>query len=115
VHDLLVPVEYLDVRMRPGTVFEHHVPRERHAFAAVFEGAAKVEADTALELPAGGVARPGEGDGFKAIAGGEGARYLLVSGMSLQKPIAWGGPIVMNTQDELDQAFAELDAGTFIR
>lgn len=57
----------------------------------------------------------GEGDAFSACAGAEGVRFVLVSGRPLGEPIAWGGPIVMNTQEELDQAFAELDNKTFIR
>jgi quercetin 2,3-dioxygenase len=48
-------------------------------------------------------------------AGDEGIRFLLVSGRPIQEPVAWYGPIVMNTQDELQQAFAELREGTFIR
>ena len=48
-------------------------------------------------------------------AGDEGIRFLLVSGEPLHEPVAWRGPIVMNTQDELQQAFAELRNGTFIR
>lgn len=45
----------------------------------------------------------------------EGLRFVLVAGRPLREPVAWGGPIVMNTQAELDQAFAEIDNGTFIR
>ena len=48
-------------------------------------------------------------------AGDEGIRFLLVSGQPLQEPVAWYGPIVMNTKAELQQAVAELNAGTFIK
>ena len=48
-------------------------------------------------------------------AGEEGIRFLLVSGAPLQEPVAWYGPIVMNTQEQLRQAFMELDKGTFLR
>jgi quercetin 2,3-dioxygenase len=44
-----------------------------------------------------------------------GVRFVLVAGRPLREPIAWGGPIVMNTREELDQAFEEIDNGTFIR
>ena len=47
-------------------------------------------------------------------AGDEGIRFLLVSGKPLEEPVAWYGPIVMNTQDELQQAMADLRAGTFV-
>jgi redox-sensitive bicupin YhaK (pirin superfamily) len=48
-------------------------------------------------------------------AGDEGIRFLLVSGKPIEEPVAWYGPIVMNTQDELRQAYAELQDGTFIK
>ena len=55
------------------------------------------------------------GDEVTVAAGEEGIRFLLVSGKPLGEPVAWYGPIVMNTQEELRQAFKELDAGTFLR
>jgi len=48
-------------------------------------------------------------------AGDEGIRFLLVSGKPLEEPVAWRGPIVMNTPEELRQAYADLRAGTFIQ
>ena len=57
----------------------------------------------------------GDGDEFAVQVGQEGMRFLLFAGRPLHEPIAWGGPIVMNTQEELDQAFDEIDKGTFIR
>jgi redox-sensitive bicupin YhaK (pirin superfamily) len=55
------------------------------------------------------------GDEVTVQAGEHGIRFLLVSGTPLQEPVAWHGPIVMNTQEELRQALSELRAGTFIR
>ena len=55
------------------------------------------------------------GDEVTVQAGEQGIRFLLVSGQPLEEPVAWRGPIVMNTQEELRQAFADLQAGTFIR
>jgi redox-sensitive bicupin YhaK (pirin superfamily) len=57
----------------------------------------------------------GNGDEIVVQAGEEGMRFLLVSGEPIAEPVAWQGPIVMNTQAELARAFAELEAGTFIR
>lgn len=57
----------------------------------------------------------GEGDAIEVEAGGEGMRFLLVSGRPLGEPVAWQGPIVMNTEEELRQAFEELRTGTFLR
>ena len=55
------------------------------------------------------------GDDVMVHAGEDGIRFLLVSGKPLQEPVAWYGPIVMNTQQELRQAFEELEAGTFLK
>ena len=55
------------------------------------------------------------GDEIVVQAGDEGIRFLLVSGKPLEEPVAWHGPIVMNTQAQLQEAYAELRAGTFIR
>ena len=55
------------------------------------------------------------GDEIQVQAGEDGIRFLLVSGKPLVEPVAWYGPIVMNTQAELRQAFEELERGTFLR
>jgi len=55
------------------------------------------------------------GDELMVQAGDEGIRFLLVSGKPLQEPVAWYGPIVMNTQEQLREAFRELDKGTFLK
>ena len=57
----------------------------------------------------------GSGDEVTVEAGDEGIRFLLVSGKPIEEPVAWYGPIVMNTQAELQQAVSELRDGTFIR
>jgi redox-sensitive bicupin YhaK (pirin superfamily) len=54
------------------------------------------------------------GDEIRLRAGEQGMRFLLVSGAPIKEPIAWYGPVVMNTQDEIKQAFAQLRAGTFL-
>ena len=55
------------------------------------------------------------GDEVTVQAGGDGIRFLLVSGKPLEEPVAWYGPIVMNTQEQLRHAFDELDRGTFLK
>ncbi len=55
------------------------------------------------------------GDEVTVQAGDDGIRFLLVSGRPLQEPVAWYGPIVMNTQEQLQQAFTELKQGTFLK
>ena len=55
------------------------------------------------------------GDEVTVQAGDDGIRFLLVSGKPLEEPVAWYGPIVMNTQDQLKEAFKELEQGTFLK
>jgi len=57
----------------------------------------------------------GRGDEVELLAGDDGIRFLLISGQPLGEPVAWYGPIVMNTQDELRHAFQQLEDGTFLR
>jgi redox-sensitive bicupin YhaK (pirin superfamily) len=103
-----------------------------HAFAYVFEGAGRfrdasdpTRVQTDVVGPRG-TSLPDEignrslvlfdsGDEVTVQAGEAGIRFLLVSGRPLQEPVAWRGPIVMNTNEEIQQAFAELREGTFIQ
>ena len=103
-----------------------------HAFAYVFAGAGKFcNASEPLAVPtepAGWAdAKPpshadnrtlvlfDRGDEVEVQAGDDGIRFLLVSGQPLEEPVAWYGPIVMNTQQQLREAFEELDRGTFLK
>jgi quercetin 2,3-dioxygenase len=116
----------------PGKRKSFPVETARHAFAYVFAGAGKFcNASGPLAVPTEGVrwldtAPPAtadnqslvlfdQGDEVVVQAGDEGIRFLLVSGQPLQEPLAWYGPIVMNTQEQLRQAFAELAQGTFLK
>jgi hypothetical protein len=115
VSDLSVDVTYLDVAM-PGTRrLETPIAPGHNAFAYVYEGKGRFGAAAASEVAAGQLAVLGPGDGVTVETGPLDARFLLVSGRPLREPVAWGGPIVMNTQEELRKAFEELRAGTFIR
>jgi quercetin 2,3-dioxygenase len=113
VKDLVVPVEYLDVTLEEGGVLDRDIPSEQNAFAYVFEGTVRFSQGPLLEKEH--LAIFGKGDGVKAEAGPDGARFLLVSGRPIKEPIAWGGPVVMNTEEELETAFREIDSGTFIK
>ena len=114
---------YLDVSVPPGKRRTLPVETTRHAFAYVFAGEGKFgNASEPGPVKTDGVAAANHslvlfdrGDEVEVQAGGEGMRFLLVSGKPLQEPVAWHGPIVMNTQEELRQAFAELQRGTFLR
>ena len=123
---------YLDVTVPPNKRKKLPVETTRHAFAYVFAGSGKFcNASGPLAVPTEGVGwadttPPKEadnrslvlfdsGDEIEVQAGEDGIRFLLVSGKPLQEPVAWYGPIVMNTQEELQQAYQELQKGTFLK
>jgi quercetin 2,3-dioxygenase len=123
---------YLDVSIAPGRRKSLPVETYRQAFAYVFAGGGKFcNASSPLAVPTEPVGwwdtkPPAEagnrslvlfdsGDEVMVQAGDEGMRFLLVSGKPLQEPVAWYGPIVMNTQEQLRDAFDELDRGTFLK
>ena len=104
----------LDVALDPEAVWRLPVERQSTLFIYIVDGAGLFD-DPATRVESHRAVLFGEGDEFVVRAGAQGMRFVLFAGRPLREPIAWGGPIVMNTQEELDQAFAELDAGTFIR
>lgn len=116
VHDLVAEPEYLDVSLTPGAQFTHPVKPGYMAAAYVIEGTGIFDQYQNEELMNRTMALYGdEGDFVDIHAGRNGVRFLFISGKPLREPIAWGGPIVMNTQEELQQAFSEYENGTFIR
>ena len=124
---------YLDVFVPAGLRKTLPVEIERHAFAYIFEGDARfayaskpfgvlsekqIDGEEILfrELASDrSLVLFDRGDAVTVQAGERGARFLLVSGKPIKEPVAWYGPIVMNTQAELQQAVSELRNGTFIR
>ena len=125
--------QYLDVYVPPEKKKTFKIDTRRHAFAYIFEGAGKF-ADSSrprgvlLEKEYKGeelnirdlsgnrtLIEFGKGDEITVQAGPNGIRFLLVSGAPIQEPVAWHGPIVMNTKAELQQAMTELRNGTFIK
>ena len=125
--------QYLDIFVPAGLRKTFRVDTYRRAFAYVFQGAgafadASQPTGVLLEKEVGGqevnirdlsgnrtLIRFGTGDEVTVQAGPEGIRFLLISGAPLQEPVAWHGPIVMNTQAELQTAMRELRNGTFIK
>ncbi|MEP3279474.1 MAG: pirin family protein [Stappiaceae bacterium] len=124
---------YLDVFVPAGVRKILPVDTYQKAFAYIFEGSghfrdASSPQGVLLEKEAGGeeilirdqsgnrsLVLFGTGDEITVQAGEQGIRFLLVSGTPIEEPVAWHGPIVMNTREELVQAMNELNAGTFIR
>jgi redox-sensitive bicupin YhaK (pirin superfamily) len=132
VDEVAIEPTYLDVTIPAGKRKTLPVETTRHAFAYVFAGSGKIcNASAPLAVPTEPVSwtdttPPADadnrslvlfdrGDEITVQADDEGMRFLLVSGKPLGEPVAWYGPIVMNTQEELRQAFAELQQGTFLK
>ncbi|MFC6686863.1 pirin family protein [Jhaorihella thermophila] len=125
--------QYLDVFVPAGIRKTLKIDTRHRAFAYVFEGEAAFadaatptgvliekalgEQEVVFRDPSGDrtLVRFGAGDEITLQAGPEGVRFLLISGAPINEPVAWHGPIVMNTREELLQAFRELREGTFIR
>ncbi len=118
VADVAIAPEYLDVSLPAGQTFVHPLHPERTVFAYVFAGSGRFgpEPQTGPVHGDHTLLRFGAGDQVRATASAQEAlRLLLVAGRPLGEPVAWRGPIVMNTQAELAQAFAAYRAGTFLR
>ena len=123
---------YLDVSIPPGRKKVLPIETTRHAFAYVFAGSGvfgnasdplpvrtdvvgSENASSSREADNRSLVLFERGDEVTVQAGPEGIRFLLVSGKPLEEPVAWQGPIVMNTQDQLREAFKELHQGTFLK
>jgi quercetin 2,3-dioxygenase len=132
-----IPVDplYIDVQLPANAEFEHPVKRGHTVFAQAIEGGGLFDPvglpavkespghlyssdnDPAAEATCGKgeTILYGDGDAVKIRAGDKGLRFLLVTGRPLGEPVAWYGPIVMNTREEIVQAFSELRHGNFIK
>lgn len=111
VADLSVDVEYYDVSLVKGKEIAFDIKNEYTTFCYLLEGKGDFEGSMVEERQLI-LFKDATKLAVKAI---ENLRFLLVSGMPINEPIAWGGPIVMNTKEELQTAFDELDQGTFIK
>lgn len=111
VKDLIIDVDYLDVALDKGKGFDYSVKKGYTSFCYVFEGKGIFQ-DSTLEK--GQLLLVKDGTTISVTAKSR-LRFILASGKPLKEPIAWGGPIVMNTQEELITAFKEIDNGTFIK
>ncbi len=133
VQDIVIDPELMDVSVPPGQVFEHAVPDGHTVLAYVLSGQGRFgEGDDpyAFEYSGSGwmdgerscsfgpettVLYNHSGTAVRVTAAAEGVRFLLLAGRPLHEPVAWQGPIVMNTQAELRTAFEEFHHGTFIK
>lgn len=118
---------YIDVSVAPGKKKVLPVETTRHAFAYVFAGSGVFgNASEPRPVRTDAIGSSGNADNRSLVlfdrgdevtvqAGPEGIRFLLVSGKPLEEPVAWHGPIVMNTQEQIRQAVEELNRGTFLK
>jgi redox-sensitive bicupin YhaK (pirin superfamily) len=132
VRDIVTGPEYLDVAVPAGATFTRQIPRGHNVFAYVVEGAGYFDPgrdayardavganwfdmERSCLCGAETLVHYGDGDAVTVAAGDDPVRFLLVSGRPIGEPVAWYGPIVMNTREELRIAFEEYAAGTFIK
>jgi redox-sensitive bicupin YhaK (pirin superfamily) len=107
-----LPLDYYDIHLNPDAEFCINTDKDRSVMLFTllgdcYVGGELIKEKTAIKL--------GTGDTIKLKAKDKKAQVLFVSSRSLDEPVAWGGPIVMNTKEELDQAFADLREGTFLK
>lgn len=109
-----VRTRFLAVELQPGHGFSIPADPEETLFIYAFSGSGSTGPNLSEPVLSRRAILFDDGDRFAVRAGEEGLHFVLVSGRPLHEPIAWGGPIVMNTKEQLRKAFADLDAGTFI-
>ena len=132
VRDIITDPEYLDVTVPPGSEFIHPAKRGHTVFAYVIDGKGcfcnekkpfsyEIEGTNYFDMQANpfisnrSLVLFGDGDQVMVSTESDAVRFLLISGRPIGEPVAWYGPIVMNTQDELRIAFEEYNNGEFIK
>lgn len=116
VKDIVSDPEYLDVSVPAGKRFVHATKADHTVFAYVFEGEGRFNsADPKARQGDGTLVLYGPGTAIEVETDGKPVRFLLVSGKPLAEPVAWHGPIVMNTDSEIRTAFREFQEGTFVK
>jgi redox-sensitive bicupin YhaK (pirin superfamily) len=111
VTDLVVDVEYFDVSLKKGATFTYPVKQGYTTFCYLLEGKGSFSGSDVAQRQIIVLKKTGSLE----VTATEAVRFMLASGRPLNEPIAWGGPIVMNTREELERAFRELDEGTFVK
>lgn len=112
IQDPFSKVKYLDVRLAAHSSFTTDVPSGFNAFAYVFEGHARSEGTS---LPNHSFVLFGEGESITIQNDSQDTRFILVAGQPIDEPIVQYGPFVMNTREEIEQAFADYQSGKFAR
>jgi quercetin 2,3-dioxygenase len=115
VQDIVIDPEYLDVSVPPQAAFSHAVHEGYTVFAYVIEGQGYFDPARDKLVGNENLVLFGDGGEVTISTAAEAVRFLLISGKPLREPVAWYGPIVMNTQEELEVAFQEYERGTFLK
>jgi quercetin 2,3-dioxygenase len=107
----MVDIEYFDITLSKGKEFIRTTKKDSTAFLYIISGSGSIQ-ETTIASHHGVLLS--DGDSVR-ITADDMLRFLFITGQPLKEPVAWGGPIVMNTEAELQQAFKELDEGTFVK
>jgi len=110
-----VEMLFLDVNLKAGAEWQLETMKDTSLFIYIVEGAGWFENSDDNLISSKKALLFNDGDELLARASSAGLRFLLFSGTKLSEPIAWGGPIVMNTQEELKRAFKDIEDGTFVK
>ncbi len=102
---------YFDIEQQKGGIFSEQVPAEHNAFIYVYQGSVSI-ADSSQAIEKGQLVVLKEGDSI-TVSSLDDSKYLLIAGKPLNEPVARGGPFVMNTREEINQAFADYQSGNF--
>ena len=115
VEDIFTEPEYFDVAMDPNSAFNHSIKEGNNVIAYIIEGEAYFDEDNETLVGAENLVIYRDGDQVLIRTTKKNVRFLLISGKPIKEPVAWRGPIVMNTDEELRIAFQEYQNGTFIK
>ena len=115
VRDIMIDPEYLDITVPAHTDYEHPTKPGHTVFAYVIGGRGYFGMETDPLADNGTIILFTDGNTVHIKTGDDSIRFLLISGKPLDEPVAWHGPIVMNTQEELRLAFDEYQKGTFLK
>ncbi|MCE5206716.1 MAG: pirin family protein [Chloroflexi bacterium] len=115
VQDIVIAPEYLDITVPPKSQFRHTTSRGRTVLAYVIEGTGHFDANKESLLNPEHLVAFADGDEILVSTQEKSVRFLLISGQPIKEPVAWYGPIVMNTREELRIAFEEYQNGTFLK
>jgi redox-sensitive bicupin YhaK (pirin superfamily) len=115
VQDIITEPEYLDIQVNANSEFRHPIKKGNNVFAYVIEGEAYFDESSETMVGAENLVIYQDGDEVLIRTANNHVRFLLISGKPLNEPVAWRGPIVMNTDEELMLAFQEYSNGNFIK